>query len=89
MKQLTLIIALAILMITAGSGQDTTKVSLSATDQEIQQRTQELKELLKNIDDAKQQSLYLQGALDMLKSKRSEYAAKDTAKTVTKKGVKK
>lgn len=68
-----------------GRSQDTVKVSLQNLDQQISQRDQELRTLLQQIEQAKQNAVYLQGALDNLKDMRNKFAVKDTVKAETKK----
>lgn len=55
------------------------KVSLPALDKEIKLREQQWNKAVQEIEDAKLKAAYLQGALDMLKLKRSEFS--DTTKT--------
>lgn len=67
---------------------DTVKVSISALDKEIADRTNALNELLKNIEQANKQVIYDQGKIDLLKEKRTEYVQTlkvDTVKTKAKK----
>lgn len=88
LKTLFIGVVMSIIMMMAvqcSHGQDTVKVSLSGLDQQIQQRDQELKTLLQNIEQAKQNAVYLQGALDNLRDIRNKIAVKDTAKAETKK----
>lgn len=77
---------------TRGQDKDTVKVSLSGMDRQIQQKEDELNTLLQQIDQAtkqieqaKQNSVYLKGALDNLRDFRNKFAVKDTVKTETKK----
>lgn len=93
LKTLFIGVIMSIIMMMAvqcsrGQDKDTVKVSLSGLDQQIQQRDQELKTLLQNIEQAKQNAVYLQGALDNLRDIRNKFAVKDTVKAETKKSKK-
>jgi hypothetical protein len=85
-----LIAVMIALTLQQAMSQDTAKVSLSGMDQQIAQRTQGLQTLMQQIEQAKQDAVYLQGALDMLKDQRRTYTPKpDTAKVEQKGKAKK
>ena len=66
---------------------DTVKVTVKDLDTEITRRTTELQQLLQNIEQAKQNAIYLEGGLNALKEQRQKFneIKKDTVKTKNKK----
>lgn len=79
------LVVFSAVQMTMGQEKDTVKVSLSQLDKEIVQSETELRTLLQNIEQAKQNSVYLQGALDKMKDIRNKLTVKDTVKAETKK----
>lgn len=66
---------------------DTVKVAVKELDAEINRRTTELQTLYQNIEQAKQNAIYLEGGLNALKDQRQKFneAKKDTVQTKNKK----
>ena len=86
MLTLLMILSIAIFaMVQITRSQDTVKVSLGSLDRQIVQRENELRTLLQQIEQAKQNSVYLSGALDNMKEMRKTFAVIDTVKKVEQK----